>query len=337
MKPVLAALLALAVLSLEAAVCPGATKLTIAHPTVNPRIGPLWIADANGLFKKYGIEATVLFVRNAPLMIAAMKTGSIPVAYGGGSGIVGASAAESDMRVLATFTGRMTNNVVARPGIKTPQDLRGKTLGIQGVGGTNWMAALLWLEHFGLDTRRDNILLQGTGEQVVRAQALESGRVDAAVIDMAFSKKLAARGFNIIGDSEKTEIPFTGVDIVATRSYIDGQPELIENMLKAVIEGEAYMIAPANRAAVIDLIVKKMRLKETVTAEEGYQETVRTLARKPYPALQGMRNVQRLLKTQNPRIGDVNIEDLLDSRFIRKLDESGFIERAFAAQGLSAK
>src|ERR1051325_3029693 len=223
------------------------------------------------------------------------------------------------------------------PAMKTPQELRGKTLGIQGVGGTNWMAALLWLEHFGLDTRRDNILLQGTGEPVVRAQALESGRVDAAVIDMAFSKKLAARGFNIIGDSEKTEIPFTGVDIVATRGYIDGQPELIENMLKAVIEGEAYMIAPANRAAVIDLIVKKMRLKETVTAEEGYQETVRTLARKPYPALQGMRNVQRLLKTQNPRIGDVNIEDLVDSRFIKKLDESGFIERAFAAQGLSAK
>jgi hypothetical protein len=97
------------------------------------------------------------------------------------------------------------------------------------------------------------------------------------------------------------------------------------------------MIAPANRATVIDLIVKKMRLKETVTAEEGYQETVRTLARKPYPVLQGMRNVQRLLKTQNPRIGDVNIEDLIDSRFIKKLDEGGFIERAFAAQGLSAK
>src|SRR5262249_10145636 len=185
MKMVFAALLALALLSVQAALSLAAIRLTIAHPTVNPRIGPLWIADANGLFKKYSIDATILFVRNAPLMLAAMKTGSIPVAYGGGSGIVGASASEPDMRALATFTGRLTNNVVARPGIKTPQDLRGKTLGIQGVGGTNWMAALLWLEHFGLDTRRDNILLQGTGEQVVRAQALEAGRVDAAVIDIA--------------------------------------------------------------------------------------------------------------------------------------------------------
>jgi hypothetical protein len=42
-----------------------------------------------------------------------------------------------------------------------------------------------------------------------------------------------------------------------------------------------------------------------------------------------MRNVQRLLKTQNPRIADVNVEDLVDSRYIRKLDESGFFERIY--------
>jgi hypothetical protein len=84
---------------------------------------------------------------------------------------------------------------------------------------------------------------------------------------------------------------------------------------------------------VVELIVKKMRLKESVTAEEGYQDTVRTIARKPYPAVEGMRNVQRLLKTQNPRIGEVNIDDLVDSRFIKRLDESGFFERLYASAG----
>lgn len=332
MKPT-AALLALPFILFAAAASSAATKITIGHSTINPRVAPLWIAQEKGFFQKYGIDATLVFVRNTPLMIAAMKAGTIPIAYGGGSGIVGASASENDLRVLATFTGRMTNNVVARPGIKAPKELRGKTLGIQGLGGTNWMAALLWLEHFGLDLRRDNIMLQGTGEQIVRAQALESGRVDAAVIDMAFSKKLAARGFNVIGDAEKTEIPFTGVDIVTTRGYITGQPELVENILKGLIEAVAYLIAPANRAAVVDLIAKKMRLKETVTAEEGYQDTVRAMARKPYPAVDGMRNVQRLLAMQNPRIGEINIEDLIDSRFIKKLDDSGFFDRLYASAG----
>jgi hypothetical protein len=46
-------------------------------------------------------------------------------------------------------------------------------------------------------------------------------------------------------------------------------------------------------------------------AEEGYHDTVRTMARKPYPAIAGMRNVQRLLKTQNPRIADVSMSMIL--------------------------
>ena len=329
MNPYIFVIIALAMISFKPTASLSATKLTIGHSTINPRIAPLWIAQEKGYFQKYGIDAALVFVRNTPLMIAAMKAGTIPIAYGGGSGILGASVTESDLRVLATFTGKMTNNVVARPGIKTPKELRGKILGIQGIGGTNWMAALLWIEHFGLDLRRDNIILQGTGEQVVRAQALESGKVDAAVIDMAFSKKLEERGFNIIGDSQKTDIPFTGVDVVTSRSFIADQPVLLENMFKALLESLAYLIAPKNQSAVIELIMKKMRLKESATAEEGYHDTVRTMARKPYPAIEGMRNVQRLLKTQNPRIGDVNVDDLVDNRFIRKLDESGFFDRIY--------
>lgn len=48
-----------------------------------------------------------------------------------------------------------------------------------------------------------------------------------------------------------------------------------------------------------------------------------------YPAIEGMRNVQRLLKTQNPRIAEINVDDLVDNRYIRKLDESGFFERIY--------
>src|SRR5215203_5160187 len=120
--------LTLGIASLAPTAARSATKLTIGHSTINPRVSPLWIAQEKGFFQKYGIDATLVFVRNTPLMITAMKSGTIPLAYGGGSGILGASVTESDLRVLATFTGRMTNNVVARPAIKTPKDLRGKIL-----------------------------------------------------------------------------------------------------------------------------------------------------------------------------------------------------------------
>ena len=119
------------------------------------------------------------------------------------------------------------------------------------------------------------------------------------------------------------------IDSLEQRGSIADLPLLIENMLKAMLESLAYLVAPRNQSATVELIMKKLRIKDSLTAEEGYQDTVRTLARKPYPAVEGMRNVQRLLKTQNPRIGEVNVEDLVDNRHIRKLDESGFFERIY--------
>jgi hypothetical protein len=50
-----------------------------------------------------------------------------------------------------------------------------------------------------------------------------------------------------------------------------------------------------------------------------------------------MRNLQRLLKPRNPKIGEVKIDEVVDNRIMRKLDESGFIDQAYAAQGVSIK
>jgi ABC-type nitrate/sulfonate/bicarbonate transport system substrate-binding protein len=309
------------------------SRVVIGYPTINPRITPLWIAQEKGYFQRYGIDATLVFVRNTPLLIAAMKSGSIPVAYGGGSGILNASVGESDLKILATFTGKMTNNLVSRPAIKTAKELRGKVLGVQSIGGTNWMAALLWLEQLGLDLRRDNITIQPIGDQIVRSQALESGKVDAAAIDTVFAKKLEQRGFNVLGDAHKTAIPFVGVDIVSTRTYIAEQPGTVENLLKALLESLAYVLSPKNQPSVLELIMKRLRISDMAPVEEGYQDLLANMARKPYPAIDGLRNVQRLTKAQNPRIADVNVEDLVDSRFIRKLDESGFIDRLYGTSG----
>lgn len=83
-----------------------ATRVMIGNSTINPRIAPLWIAEEIGYFQTYDIETTLVFVRSTPLLIAAMKSGSIPVAYGGGGGILNASVGESDLKILATLPAR---------------------------------------------------------------------------------------------------------------------------------------------------------------------------------------------------------------------------------------
>jgi hypothetical protein len=50
-----------------------------------------------------------------------------------------------------------------------------------------------------------------------------------------------------------------------------------------------------------------------------------------------MRNIQRLMKLRTPKIGEVKVETILDDRIMRKLDESGFIDKTFAAYGAKLK
>ena len=121
----------------------------------------------------------------------------------------------------------MTNNLIARPGIKTVKELRKKILGVQSIGGTNWIGAMLWLENLGLEPQRDHITILATGDQTVRAQALESGNIDAAAVDLVFSRKLEQRGFTVLGDSN-AHIPFVGVDLAATRTFLAEQPGAVE-------------------------------------------------------------------------------------------------------------
>ena len=129
-------------------------------------------------------------------------------------------------------------------------------------------------------------------------------------------------------------IPFVGVDVVATRAFMTEQAGTMENFLKAVLEGLAFVVAPKNQTAVsLDVLMKRLKLTDPAYAEEGYQDLVRNMARKPYPGVDGLKNVQRLTKLQNPRIADLNVEDLVDNRFIRRLDESGFIDRLYATSG----
>jgi NitT/TauT family transport system substrate-binding protein len=112
------------------AATPSGKKLVIAYAAMNARVCPLWAPRERGFFAKYGFDAEPLFVRGAPTLVAAMSSNEIEVGYTGGTAVIGAVASGSDLKVLSALTNRVTYELVARPNIKTPEDLRGKKFGV---------------------------------------------------------------------------------------------------------------------------------------------------------------------------------------------------------------
>jgi len=80
---------------------------------------------------------------------------------------------------------------------------------------------------------------------------------------------------------------------------------------------------------VIKTLIHHMKLTDPAVAEEGYQDLMVGFEKKPYPSIEGLRNVQRMMALMNPKVTKINVEDLVDGSLIRKLDKSGFIDNLF--------
>jgi ABC-type nitrate/sulfonate/bicarbonate transport system substrate-binding protein len=308
-----------------------AADVVIGYANISARVSPLWIAQEKGMFAKYGVSVQQVYMPGSPVMIASMSSGQVHLANSGGTAALGAAAGGVDLRVIGTFTSRIPFDLVVKPDVKTPKDLRGKRVGVQVIGGTIWMAAMLALEHLGLDSRRDDIQVVAAGDQTMLSQALEKGTVDATVVDSAFSQNLQRRGFPILVELSKTNIPFVSNGIVARESYLKQHPDAARNTLKAWLEGVAYALSPKMKPAVLETITRRLKISNPGLAEQGYQDLLRATDRKPYPAMEGLSNVQRLMKLRNPAVAELKTESLIDARLIQELDQSGFIDQLYSA------
>lgn len=304
-----------------AIVSPGALDVTITMP--------LAIAQEQGLFAKYGLEVRVN-VRIPPLVGKESELGVVgtPVA------LVQTAQQGTDLKILGAFsTGRISAHLVTRAEIKKPEDLRGKRFGVTNIGTGNWIIVILALQHFGLDPNRDNISILRIGDALQRAKALEDGTIDAAMLTPAISSQMKSKGFSVLLDMSSMNIYGPQIALVTTGAYLQQHPDVVEKVLTALVEAMAFSLAPTNKPTVLKTIMKEFKLTDPTAAERGYQG-LRDLNRKPYPTVERLRSIQKVMALHEPKVLSVKVEDLIDDRFVRKLDENGTIDRLYNTYGV---
>lgn len=307
-------------------------KIVIPHGVMNAALLPLWVAKDEKFFGDQGLEAELVAVKGTPTVISGLVSGHMDLGYTGGTGVLPAAAGGVDLKIVATFFNKEALTVVSRADITKTEDLRGKRLGVQSIGGANWMMSMLALERIGLEPQRDDIRVLNTGGTPTRAQALEAGSIDFTILtDVSFVRILEKRGFRIL--AKLPPIPFTSLGFAVDGSYRSRQGEVIESALKAVTEGVAFALAPPNKAKAIGVLMKRLEIPAPA-AEVSYEDFLSTVERKPYTMMEGLKNIQRLMALKNPKVAKVDLRNVVDGSFVQKLDESGFLDRLQATYGL---
>jgi ABC-type nitrate/sulfonate/bicarbonate transport system substrate-binding protein len=290
------------------------------------------VAQRNGLFKKHDLD-----VQLVPVLGTAVPdfTATNSIGHIGAPAAVMRASAGADLRILASFdASRLSNCLVARQGIYTPDDLRGKRLGARVTGAALWIHTVIALERLGLDLNQDEISIAEIGDSSDIMRALEAGTIDGAVLARAQCEQLVRGGCTILLDLSPLDVYGAPDALVATARFLEQSPEVTQRIVAALIEGAAFSLSPQNRPAVLEAIKREMRITDDDIAEKAIHDLLRVLARKPYPSIERLRHMQRIMSSINARLLAMTIDDMVDDRFVRGLDERGAIDRTYASYGL---
>lgn len=300
------------------------TRVLMTTGAFSEREGVVFVAQDQGFFRKYGLDVRFVHVRSGPIGMAALSAGESQLHVGSVTGAtLGAVAEGSDAVFVAGLINKLTGTFMVNSKIKTPADLKGKALGVSSMSGGSWIFTMLALDHWGLDVKRDAITIRVVGDDSVRAQAIAAEIIDGAQLGYTFSAVLKSKGYRALADLAQLPIPYQGTGVLVRRSFIAASPDIVEGVLKGLVDSIAFVQQPENKIAVMKSLARGLRFPNIEDAAEGYQSMTGLYQRRIYPNVEGLRNVIRLLGAGNEKIRRIKAEDMVDDRFVRKLEKEG--------------
>jgi ABC-type nitrate/sulfonate/bicarbonate transport system substrate-binding protein len=306
------------------------TKLLIAHGAISNNVAPLWIAKEQGIFRKYGVEAELVFIIAGRAM-QAMLAGQVPLGTVGATHVVNANTGGGDFVMILGLQNSLDYLFIARPNIKSAEELKGKKVAIGTPAGSASLATYVALDYLGLNPRRDQIVLLGIGGVPERLGALRSGSVEATSLSPEFGQVVVSEGYRVLLNTTKENVPFQSSGMVVSRSMMKSNPQLIENVAKATVEGVAFVHKPANKEIVVKSLARNLRLSREEQVEKAYQNLVAELPKRPCPTMEGVASVIKLMAQHglNAKAAQVKPDEIADLSLCKKFEETGFFRSLY--------
>jgi ABC-type nitrate/sulfonate/bicarbonate transport system substrate-binding protein len=254
-------------LSLVAASCSSSgsskTSGTTVAGTVTVKVGgigpfsvtawPLVIATRQGYFAKEGIRLDQIFTFDGGQLLAGGKINVLN--DGGDSGLLAAQAGK-DAIAFSSLANRLTDGILVRSDITSVAQLAGKTLRTSGAGSTDEFVLQRFLKSKGIDPSK--VKLQPVQEDGAAIAQLQAGNIDGGMYDQGLlfqAEQGQLKGTRaLVPPAELGVYPWNVLQ--TTRSYATAHAQTLVGFVRAVEKAIAFIRDPANKATVIDAVLK---------------------------------------------------------------------------------
>jgi len=278
---------------------------------------PLWVTKESGISRKYGIEVEPLLIGGGSLNMQALLANSTQMSQNSASAAIQAALRNAPVVLIATLDNKMPFQIVARPEIKEPQQLKGKKIGIQRFGGSNDIAVQWALRAWNIDLRQ--VTLLPTGSTTARMAALMLGHVDASIFsypEIYHAKRLSMNVLADIGDFSA----YPNTSLMVTRPFLAKQRPLLKNMLKSYIE--AIHFIRTNKAGSVKILRKYLGITDSAAVEATYDFFSRRLDSVPRPNTEGIRHILKEMDAAHR-----SPDDFVDVSLLDEIEQEGFAKK----------
>jgi ABC-type nitrate/sulfonate/bicarbonate transport system substrate-binding protein len=239
-------------------------KIHISAPSKSLSWFPIHLTREKGFYRVEGLDVDYVIMKPQVAM-QALIAGDVGYTTTLGS-TIRAAIRGVPLRVVMTIADKPLFALIARPGINSVEELKGKLLGISSFGASTDSYARALLRRYKLIPNEDvKILALGGGTN--RIAAMEAGVVDAALIEAPYNVMLERKGFRkILFVGDLIPSPLAGL---GTRSEkIQKQPDEIQRLVRATLRG--IQLAKSNRQEAVRSIMKWAEMDQAL-AEGSYE------------------------------------------------------------------
>ena len=306
----------------------GQERLKVIYSQFTMTNSVTWFAREAGLFERNGLAADLVYVDSTP-SVQALTAGQAPIATMSGGLAVGPYLNGLDLVMVAGWCNLNAYQLVARPEIRRPEDLRGKVIGIGRFGAAADWGLRLILRKLGINETKDVQIVQaGGGGPATRLGAMEAKRLDATVLDSPQSVQARRLGFRIIADGVELGIPFLQGGLVTRRAYIQTHEDIVRRVARVVVESIHH--AKTHKEASLAVMQKYLRVQDREALEDAYESfVVKQFPRAPYVMPAAVQAIFDLAAARDPRAKTADPQGFIDLRFIRELDQKGVIDQLY--------
>ena len=304
-----------------------AQQQALAFSAVDSPNANWYIAKEKSLYKKYGLDADLIYIPSSTTTVTAVVAGSVTVGNISGGATANAAVGGAGVVAVGCFINTLPYDLIVQESIRSAQQLKGKAIGISRVGSSSDVAARAFLKELKLEPDKDVAILQ-VGGSTERAVAFRTGRIVAfpsppGTIHLA--QGMPHRVLISMADFPKG-FPFPYVCPTTSKNYLRNNRDAVKRLLMALIEGVQFYKTHKEESKKI--MAKYTRQNNEAYLEAAYQSSARLFEQVPLVNREGMEVQVKDAVSRKPA-STLKVDDIVDDSLVVELEKEGFINRIY--------